>query len=72
LNSSGFVNQLQIRKHRLDQGLDGVFKNEFISNHNQKMLEPDVHRGLKNDLHPKVTLNIRTQWLFQNPKERRG
>jgi hypothetical protein len=52
LSSSGFVNQLQIRKHRLNRGFSWGFQNDFISDHNQNLLELDVHRGLKSDLHP--------------------
>jgi hypothetical protein len=52
LNSIRLVNQPQIRKHRLDWGLVGGFQNEFKSDHNQNLLEPNVRRGLKSDLHP--------------------
>jgi hypothetical protein len=34
-------------------GFSWSFQNEFRSDHNQNLLEPNVRRGLKSDLHPR-------------------
>jgi hypothetical protein len=65
------------QKTQIKPGFSWGFQNDFRSDHNQNLLEPDVRRGLKSDIHPKDihnnTHNTRTQILSQNPpREEKG
>ena len=40
------------QKTQIKPGFSWGFQNDFRSDHNQNLLEPDVRRGLKSDIHP--------------------